>query len=252
MVKSSLMRAPEDWEALYHQIGQIISEEPEILEGNDRGSGDILKWLGRAEALIEVTSPLGDHVRFGQLKTVLLTATKSNAEGQMRHIRGLLYAALAKAEINAPSAAKGAFIPAGSAFDALAAISSILRDCRGIVLVVDPYMDTVAVTDFLPMVSAGVPIRLLASGKQKSSGLQESVQRWKSQFSESRPIELRFAAPRVLHDRLILDDAQVWSISQSLNAIAQRSPAMVQRVSADIAAAKREAFIELWERAEKV
>lgn len=252
MAKLGLMRTPADWEALYHQLGQIIAEEPAIPEGDERGSSGTLRWLGRVEVLIEEVSGIADHFKFDQLRSVLLTATKTNAESQMRRIRGLLYTALAKTEMNAPTAARGAFIPAGSAFDALSAISGILRECRGIVLVVDPYMDAVTLTDFMPMVPEGITLRLLASGKQKTAGLPEAVRRWKAQFADACPIDLRFAAPRLLHDRLIMDDACVWSLSQSFNSIAQRSPAMVQRVGDEIASAKREAFVEIWDSAEPI
>lgn len=243
------MRTPAEWEALYHQLGQIIADEPKIPSGDKRGSSEVLRWLGRAEALIDDVSGVVYHHQFGNLRTTMLTATLTDAESQMRHIRGLLYAALAKTEINAPTAAKGAFIPAGNSFDALTAVAGVLRECRGSVLVVDPYMDAVALTDFLPMVTEGVPLRLIASGKQKNAGLPEAVERWKVQYAKARPMELRLAAPRALHDRLIMDDVSVWSLSQSFNAIAQRSPAMVQRVGADIASAKREAFTDMWESA---
>lgn len=222
MAKLAMMRTAADWEALYHQLGQVIADEPAIPEGDERGSSEILRWLGRGEVLIDEVSGAGDHFKFGQLRSTMLTATRTPAESQMRHIRGLLYAALAKAEMNAPAAAKGAFIPAGSAFDALAAISSILRECVGLVMVVDPYLDAVALTDFLPMLSDGVALRLLASGKQRNAGLPEAVRRWETQFGAARPITLRFAPPRILHDRLIMDDTNVWSLSQSFNAIAQR------------------------------
>lgn len=250
MVKLPGMRTPADWEPLYYQLGQIISDEPKIPSGDKRGSSEVLRWLGRAEALIDEVSGVVDHHKFGNLRTTMLTATLTDAESQMRHIRGLLYAALAKAEINAPTAARGAFIPAGNSFDALTAVTGVLRECRGSVLIVDPYMDAVALTDFLPMVTEGFPLRLLASGKQRNAGLPEAVERWKIQYAQARPMELRLAAPRLLHDRLIMDDVSVWSLSQSFNAIAQRSPAMVQRVGADIAAAKREAFMDMWTSAE--
>ena len=107
-------------------------------------------------------------------------------------------------------------------------------------------MDAVALTDFLPMVAEGVPGRLLASGKQKNAGLPEAVQRWKAQYAQARLMELRLAARRLLHDRLIMDDVSVWPLSQSFDTIAQRSPAMVQRADANIASAKREAFTEIW------
>lgn len=243
------MREAADWEALYHQLGQIISDEPKIPAGDKRGSSEVLRWLGRAEALIDEVSGVVDHHNFGNLRATMLRTTLADAETQMRHIRGLLYTALAKAEMNAPTAAKGAFIPAGNSFDALTVVAGILRECKGSVLIVDPYMDAVTLTDFLPMAADGLPIRLLASGKQKSAGLPEAVERWRTQYAQVRPIELRLAPPRALHDRLIMDDLSVWSLSQSFNAIAQRSPAMVQRVSTDIALAKREAFTDMWSSA---
>lgn len=240
---------PAEWEALYFQLGQLIAEEPEIPQGNERGSAQIMRWLGRAGALIEAVSGIVDHHKFNSLRSSMLTATLTDAESQMRHIRGLLYAALAKAELHAPTASAGAFIPAGNAFDALTALAGVLRECRGSTLIVDPYMDATALTDFLPMVAEGIQLRLLASGKQKSVGLPEAVERWKAQFGPRRPIELRFTPPRLLHDRLIMDSTHVWSISQSFNAIAQRSPAMIQRVGPDIAEAKREAFQDMWNKA---
>jgi len=246
MTKLLGMLTAADWEALYHQLGQVISDEPHIPSGDERGSTEILRWLGRAEALIEVVSGIVDHHKFGNFRTTMLALTRADAESPMRHIRGLLYTALAKAEINAPTAAKGAFIPAGNSFDALTVVAGVLRECTGSILIVDPYMDAVALTDFLPMATEGIPLRLLASSKQRNAGLPEAVERWKGQYAQVRPIELRLAVPRLLHDRLIMDDVSVWSLSQSFNAIAQRSPAMVQRVGADIALAKREAFMEMW------
>ncbi|MBB6227787.1 hypothetical protein [Polymorphobacter multimanifer] len=242
-------RTPASGEALYYQLGQIIAVEPEVPTGNERGSSEVLRWLGQAQHLIETVSGIVDHNRFCSMRSTMLSATAISAEVQMRHIRGLLYSALAKAEMIAPTAARGAFIPAGNTFDALTAIGGVLRDCKGFVLVVDPYLDVVALTDFLPMVPAGVPLRLLASTKQRNNGLAEAVARWEVQYGPTRPLELRFAAPRLLHDRLIIDEEKIWSLSQSFNAIAQRSPAMVQRVSPEIDTVKRAAFSDIWDNA---
>lgn len=194
MTKLPGMQTPAEWETFYHQLGQIISEEPTIPRGAERGSSEILRWFGRAEILIAEVSGIADHLKFNGLRSTILTATATDAESQMRHIRGLLYAALAKAEMNAPTAARGAFIPAGNSFDALTAVAGVLRECRGSVLVVDPYMDAVALTDFFPMVTEGLPLRLLASNKQKNAGLPEAVERWKTQYAHGRPVELRLSA----------------------------------------------------------
>ena len=59
MAKPSSMLTPADWEALYRQLGQIISDEPNIPYDENRGTTEILRWLGRAEALIEQVSGFG-------------------------------------------------------------------------------------------------------------------------------------------------------------------------------------------------
>jgi hypothetical protein len=240
------MLTPTEWEVLYHQIAHVISEEPDVQLWNAGGCKEILRWLGRVEILIQTVSGLADDFRFQKLKSTLLTTTQQDHEIAKRYIRSLLYTALAKAELNAPSATRGAFIPANSPFDALIAVGGVLRACTGSVLIVDPYLDPVVLTDFLPMVADGVHIRLLASTKQRGAGLPEAVERWNTQNGNSRHIDIRLAASQQLHDRLIMDDRGVWSLSQSFNSIAKRSPAMIQRVSADIAEAKREAFTSLW------
>ena len=58
--------------------------------------------------------------------------------------------------------AQGAFIPAGNAFDALAALSKVLRLAATDLLIVDPYMDEKTLIDYVRLANAGVTIRLLA------------------------------------------------------------------------------------------
>jgi hypothetical protein len=82
----------------------------------------LLRWLGQAHALV---------TRFDLKEAAALAkATQGLAGGPLdrimarNEIPAILYRALAWAEIEAPAAVRGAFIPAGNAFDALAAFGN--------------------------------------------------------------------------------------------------------------------------------
>ena len=74
----------------------------------------------------------------------------------------MLRRALAVAEMRAPVSAQGAFIAAGNSFDAFAAVGKVLATATGDILIIDPYLDEKALTDFAPLAHEGVSIRLLA------------------------------------------------------------------------------------------
>src|SRR4029077_2641824 len=107
------------------------------------------------------------------------------------------------------------------------------------VLIVDPYMDEKALIDFAPLAPEGIAIRLLADEKDHKPTLHPAQERWVQQYGKSRPLEVRLALPRVLHDRLaIVDEAETWVLTQSLNALAARSPAAVVRVDPETSGLK--------------
>jgi hypothetical protein len=68
-------------------------------------------------------------------------------------------------------------------------------------------MDEKALTDFAPLAPEGVTIRLLSDQREHKPSLPPATERWKGQHGQKRPLEVRLAAPRTLHDRLIIIDA---------------------------------------------
>ena len=159
----------------------------------------------------------------------------------------VLYRALAEAELAAPTAAQGAFIPAGSSFDAIAALSKVLETATNDVLIVDPYMDDKTLSDFVPLVREQISVRLLADQQAHKPSLKPAVARWQQQYQQARPLVAKVATARTLHDRVILIDSQeAWSLTQSLNAFATRSPATIVRVDPDTAALKIVAYEAMW------
>lgn len=229
-------------ESLYRQLGRLLEEMPK-----DWTSGELTdehhRWLGRADALVNQGGDIGDKVDFRSAAGLMDKVAWPTGLEQMKRV---LYRILAAAELKAPPAARGAFIPVGNAFDAFAAVSKILQAAKRDVLIVDPYMDETALTEFGQAVSGGVTLRLLADQKDHKSTLPPAAQKWAAQYGASRPLAVRLAAPRTLHDRAIfIDGTGAWTLTQSLKDFAKRSPAEIVRAD-DTAALKIAAYESVW------
>jgi hypothetical protein len=69
---------------------------------------------------------------------------------------------------------------------------------------------------------------------------------WTSQHGTSRPLGVRLAPPRALHDRAILIDGMTaWILTQSIKDFAKRSPAEIVRAD-DTASLKIAAYEAVW------
>jgi hypothetical protein len=166
-------------------------------------------------------------------------------------MRMILHRALARAEARAPVAAQGAFIPAGEQFTAFQVIGRILEGATRTILIVDPYLNDVAVREFAPLAPENVRVRLLGSNRQQvAATLPTALARWQQQFGAARPLEIRTAPQRDVHDRLIaIDNASVFTLTQSLKDFANRANATAVREPDHIAEPKIEAFADIWDNA---
>lgn len=237
--------------AQYTQIGRLIETAPNLtLIG--AYSPEVLQWLGRAFALVEASGDAFDVVSF---RTEMDNASLYQSTGMdvprrgqaIRQIFNVLARCQARVELKLPASAQGAFIAAGNAFDAMAAFAKVASGAKSDLMIVDPYMDEKTLTDFAPTARENVSVRLLADASHAKPSLAPAVTRWTTQYA-NRPMSARLAAARTLHDRLIIVDRHdVWIITQSLNAIATRSPASIVRVDGDTRAEKIAAYEAIWE-----
>lgn len=238
-----LANMPLDPQSLYVQLGRLIETMPPLtapLTAEDH------QWLGRASALIADTGNVLDMV---ELTTAIDFLETINHSMSVHKVKAVLYRALSKAELAAPVAARGAFIPVGADFDAFAAIGKVLAEARSDVLIIDPYLDETVLRDFVGSAPDGVRVRLLSDRHSYKSTLEPAARRWAGQYGANRPVEVRLTAPRLLHDRLIIiDGSKVWSLTQSFRDIAARSPASIVRVD-DTASLKITAYEQMWQAA---
>lgn len=154
-----------DPEALYVQLGHLISTMPDFENGN-WNSPEARLWLGRASALIEMdglAASVGFTVAAEGLGSVL-------HDRNVQKIISTLYRAFAKAELAAPTAIQGSFIPIGEAFTAHAAVSKVLANASTSTLIVDPYSDATLLTDFAVLAPEGVLIQVLSCDENHKPG----------------------------------------------------------------------------------
>jgi hypothetical protein len=236
---------PPNPELVYLQLGQLVETMPDLTQ--QPLPPEAFQWLGRAHSLVHLAGDPADAASF----KVYMDTLAMHPPMVAHQIASVLHRALARAERAAPAHSQGGFIPAGNAFDALTAVGKVLGTAKRDVLIVDPYMDEKALTDFALLAPEGIPIRLLADRKAHKATLVPAHQRWSAQFGARRPIDVRCAPSGQLHDRVIfLDGVTVWLLSQSLNAFALRSPATITRVfDVNTAELKITAYERIWSAA---
>lgn len=232
-----------DPEALYHQLGHLVANMPD-LRVEDYSSPANLLWLGRATVLVEAASGLAEKVQIAAASELL--SNRALRKDAVQTISVIVFRALAKAELSAPATAQGSFIPVGEAFSALSAVSKVLGTATQSIMIVDPYADANLLTDFAVLAREGVQIFALADQAHHKPGLAPAAASWAQQYTK-RPLEVRLAPARSLHDRLIIvDDREAWTLGQSFNALAKRAPTSLVRADQETAKMKVDAYRQIW------
>jgi hypothetical protein len=234
-----------DVQVLYNQIGQHLAQFPDTTKGFPP---ELRVWIQRAAALIKA---VGDGTDTKNAREISDRASTRSMFVDGSAIHGILQRTFYELELQLPVGQQGAFIPAGNAHDAFAAVGRLLKQAQTDVLIIDPYMDSQALTTYAVTALDQVAIRLLADSKNVHADLKPAVTTWKTQYTQSRSLESRLTAPRKLHDRfIIVDNATVWMLTQSLNAFAKRSPAtIIQVADQQIAGDKIAHYTSVWNTA---
>ena len=220
------------------------------LDENDDTPKEVIKWVGQLEAVTAAMKRSGDGIELRlALKKVMASQGYSGAE----EIRAVLYRALAAAELAAPASAQGAFVATGNSLDAFAAISKVIAGAANEVLLIDPYMDGKSLTDFMTAANEGVAVLVMADASSVKPTLHPAAAKWKQQFGQTRPLQVKLSPKRTLHDRLLLiDRKEAWSLTQSLKDFAARSPGSLLKADSETAALKIDAYTGLWDDAENL
>jgi hypothetical protein len=234
-----------DYVTLYQQLGRLLETPPDLSTYQACVQPAALQWLGRGHALVKAVDVGAgyDAIAFTTAVDGMRTAAWSS---NVQKVFQILYRALGHCELYLPAGVAGSFVPVGNSFDAFAALSKIFATAKVDVMIVDPYMDQSALVDFGLAVPERVPLRLLADADDHKATLRPAAEKWIAQYGATRPLSVRLAPAKSLHDRAIfIDRHEAWTITQSLKDFAKRAPAEIVRADS-IAALKVEAYEGIW------
>ncbi len=236
-------------ESIYQQLGALLSAAPDLTAYDNDWNlpGETTRWLSRASALVHAAGA-STMLEAAKLDSAIDAVVKTfQPEQNARIIIMVLNKVLARLEFELPAQSQGGFVTTGSDFDAIAMVGKVLSAATSDVLLIDPYLDQSALTDFAVLVPERVAVHLLTDSASMKPGLKPTVEKWASQYGATRPIAARATPPRTLHDRLIIiDQTDAWILTQSLKDFAKRSPASLQRTGAETAQMKVHAYAAIW------
>jgi hypothetical protein len=232
-------------EALYHQLVRLRDEMPG--SSHDVATRDGAKWLARAVALVDATGFTAELATLRAQIQTLWTAPGHNVYAPVQAIATTFETVIAKLELLLPAEAQGAFILAGGLFDAFQAVSKAVSSAASDVLWVDPYADEKLIADFATLVPERVRVRVLSDSATVWPSLRPAAERWTAQYQQDRPLEVRLAPAKTLHDRLIVtDESAAWVIGQSFKDLAKRAHTSLVRTDQELAGLKIAAYKDIW------
>lgn len=235
----------KDYLALYTALGRLLQTAPHSTNHQEFKTPEGRQWLGRGHAIVTEVGVANGMDSTAYILAMNRIGTISNVNG-LEEVFSILYRALAHCERHVPSSMTGSFIPVGNSFDAFSALSKILQSANNDVMIVDPYMDATALTEFGLAVPEGITLRLLTDEYSYKENLVPSANKWINQYGAARPLVVKLSATKTLHDRAIfIDGTNAWTLTQSLKDFAKRSPAEIVKAD-DTAKLKIDAYNQLW------
>jgi hypothetical protein len=228
-------------ERLLAEIEDIIRTMPAVRALRD-DKPENHAWLGRASAAISNwNAPKSVYVP--QCIDQIIGPTEYGATLALRRLTTLLNEARHDLILQIPGTGNTA-ISTGMTFDYFDEIRKIIELANQDVMFVDPYLDADFVSRYLPHVSAGVAIRLLA--REKLATLLPAVDAFSQQAG--RKVGVRLA--QGFHDRyLIIDGTSCYQSGASFKDGAKKAPTTVTQII-DAFEAVKETYEKIWAQAQ--
>ena len=207
-------------------------------------SADVLSWLGRAAAIISNWRP----EMMISAQPHLTNIASPRARNYDEACKGLIVI-LNRARADLMMKTRGPLnvaVPSSMVFDYFDEIRKVIEVAKSDILFVDPYLDADFVSRYLPHITQGVRIRLLA--REKIQTLLPAAKLFVDQNKAT--LEIR-SAPN-FHDRYVfIDERDCYQSGASFKDGAKKTPTTINQIT-DAFAAVFQTYQDIWDRAEVV
>jgi hypothetical protein len=198
-----------------------------------------MSWLGRASAVVHAWDPLKGVGLFDGHVARMNSAIARESSVGAKAVLTMLHQVRHDARMRSQGTQSIA-VPTGAVFDYFDEVRKVIETAKLDLLFVDPYLDAEFASRYLPHVTPGVTIRLLAS--ERIATLLPAVSLLRQQASIS--IEVR-SAPG-FHDRyLLVDAASCYQSGASFKDGAKKAPTTLTQIT-DAFAAVRATYEAIW------
>ena len=202
-----------------------------------------LSWLGRAAAIINQWDSAKAIFAGSDLKKIQSGSADDFRKGYA-NLMILLNEARADLRMQTVGPSNVA-VSGGLVFDYFDEIRKVIETAKSDILFVDPYLDAEFVSRYLPHVTHGVPIRLLASEKLKT--LLPAAQT----FVEQNQAKLEIRSAPNFHDRYVfIDKRECYQSGASFKDGAKKAPTTITQIT-DAFAAVYQTYQDIWHDAKK-
>lgn len=137
------------------------------------------------------------------------------------------------------------FIQPESALTSVRQVQDLMSARTGVVRLCDPYLAPRSL-DYLSQLTSSSGVHVLTQQIDMENSLKRDLKPLVLQLGIS--VEIRRVAKRVLHDRYLIDDADMFILGTSLNGIGLKQ-SMVVRTGPDLRSTVLSEFQELWQSA---
>jgi hypothetical protein len=210
-----------------------------------------VRWLGRADALIDASGLLSAIASFRSARQKIGIYNLFSRNDLLLP----LHDAFSRVELQVPASMRGSFIAGGDTWNGYAALVRIMQtECEDL-FIIDPYINSALFIELAPHVKAEEGLRCLTAKRAENHhALLAASQKWAGDpISKAIHVAVRYTLPANLHDRLIIVDRRdVWLVSQSLKDIAKRAPASISRAEPELGQLKLQHYESVWERSDQL
>ena len=229
-----------DKEDILANLEDLLRTMPSRREIRTNNS-DVLIWIGRAAAIISEWRPAVEP-KFSRFIDGLNDSHAIDSQAAFRGLFILLNQARSDLQMKTMGPLNIA-LSGSSHFEYFDEIRKIIELSKIDILFVDPYLDAEFVSRYLPNITNGVTIRLLAREKLKT--LLPAVKMFVAQYKEN--VEVR-SAPN-FHDRYVfVDENGCYQSGASFKDGAKKSPTTITQITDAFDAVYR-TYQDIWARA---